>query len=152
MLGGCHFDEFTNEIGKSKNIHFLAISETWLRNKINTNKSVEIPGYKILRSDRLFSKFDKNKGGGVALYVKIGIQSKILSKSSDECCTFKNIDFIFVECKTINGVIAICVIYRRNICTTSETNEFFEFLTEFSANYVDIIIIGDFNLNILYNT
>lgn len=79
MLEGCHFEEFTNEINKSKNIDFIAICETWLRNKIHTNEIVEINGFKIHRSDRKTNGKDKNKGGGVALYVRNNIKTKCIS-------------------------------------------------------------------------
>lgn len=61
MLEGCHFDQFSNEINKVKNVHFGAVAETWLRNGVNTNKSIAIPGFKIVRSDRRSSTNDRNK-------------------------------------------------------------------------------------------
>lgn len=38
MLEGCHFEEFRNELNKAKNVHFIAIVETWLRSGLNANK------------------------------------------------------------------------------------------------------------------
>lgn len=56
MLEACHFDEFLNEVNKTKNIHFYAVVETWLRNGINSNKSVNVVGYNVFRSDRKSKK------------------------------------------------------------------------------------------------
>lgn len=56
MLEACHFDEFLNEVNKTKNIHFYAVVETWLRNGINSNKSVNVDGYNVFRSDRKSKK------------------------------------------------------------------------------------------------
>lgn len=58
MLEGCHLEEFRNEIVKTKGVHILAITESWLRNGVNTNKTINIPGFRVLRSDRHISGGD----------------------------------------------------------------------------------------------
>lgn len=148
MLEACHLDEFKIEIMKAKNLDFIAVCETWLRNRINSNKSVEIPGFKIYRSDRKASNKDKNKGGGVALYVKTGIKTKILTKSSNDN-SIEFADYIFTECISKTGLIVIFIVYRTDKCNTENTFKLFNLKVESLTKYNDIIIVGDFNINIL---
>lgn len=150
MFEGCHFDEFTNEIFKVlKNLHFIAISETWLRSGVNTNKSMTIPGFKVLRSDRRTSIGDRNKGGGVALFVKQNIKTKILMKSADNENNIENVEYIFVECLLNGRLFAIAVVYRTNSCGSVCTTNLFHLLIDLSSKYTDVIVVGDFNINIL---
>lgn len=91
-LETCHMDEFMNEISKTNNIHVCAIAET-LRNRTNSNKSIELNGFKVFRSDRISRKNDKNKGGGVMLYVKNNFGCRILKRSFDDNCGIEGAEF-----------------------------------------------------------
>lgn len=128
MLEANHFDEFSNKIYEMKNIHLCAISETWLRDKINTNKSININGFKIYRSDRIGKKGDHNKGGGVALYVRENIKCKIILKSSINNCGINHCDFIFVEIVSKFFKMCICVIYRTNKCSATDSLKLFDLI------------------------
>lgn len=149
MLEGCHFDQFSNEISKVRNVHFIAVTETWLRSGMNTNKSIDIPGFKTIRSDRRTSANDRNKGGGVALYIKQGIKTKVIAKSFDIGNEIEHVEFVFIECLLNDDFFAIAVIYRTNLCNGSNTLKLFELLIELASKDKDVIIIGDFNINIL---
>lgn len=74
IFEACHFDEFKLEIAKSKHISCIVIVETWLRRGVNQNKTCDIPGFTLHRSDRHSRKNDRNKGGGVAVYVANGLK------------------------------------------------------------------------------
>lgn len=152
MLEACHIDEFANEVTKIKDVHVCAIAETWLRNKINTNKSVAINGFNIYRSDRIGKKGDHNKGGGVALYVRNNIKCKILLKSSSDNNEIKNAEYIFTEINSKRFTICIIVIYRTNGCNSTDTIKLFNLMIEISSKYDNVIIFGDFNINIINNT
>lgn len=150
MLQGCHFDQFSNELGRNKNVQFIAITETWLRNGVNSNKSINIPSFKVLRSDRHSSGFDKNRGGGVALYVKQNIKTKVILRSFDGESKIENAEFIFVECLLNGGIFAIAVVYRIDSCIKEHTMGLFKLLIEFSSKYNDIIIVGDLNITCMH--
>lgn len=149
MLENCHLDEFMNEVSKSNNIHSYAIVETWLRKGVNSNKSIEINGFKVLRSDRVGKKDDRNKGGGVALYIRNGVNSKILLRSSDNNYNIDNAEFIFVEVSSKVFRMCVVLVYRTSKCNVSDTIKLFNLIIENSAIYSDVLIVGDFNINIL---
>ncbi|ODM86666.1 Xanthine dehydrogenase/oxidase, partial [Orchesella cincta] len=59
--------------------HIFGISETWLYEKV-TDEEVSIPGYHLIRSDRQSVKTLKNRGGGVALYIRNDYTTTIVTK------------------------------------------------------------------------
>lgn len=141
MLEACHLDEFVNEISKTKNIHLCAIVETWLRHGVNTNKSVNIDGFKIFRSDRKSSKRDRNKGGGVALYVKTDFVCKVVKKSSDIGCEIRGTEYLLAEIRGKKANFFVAVVYRTNDCNATSTANLFNLIIEESAKYDDVIVI-----------
>jgi len=54
----------------------ICVSESWFKNQ-HLEKHVGIPGYKLFRADRA-----RRRGGGVAIYVRQDLRSKILSQSN----------------------------------------------------------------------
>lgn len=69
-----HYLEFCYTFVNS-GVHIIAVSETFFKK----GSIVDLQGYNILRNDRL------NKGGGgVAIYVKDGIKTKMLNASKSE--------------------------------------------------------------------
>ena len=93
----------------------MAISETWLRSS-NTNKSIAIDGFKIIRADRKGSRNDRNKGGGVAIYLNDQFKHKIIFNSAKDNLGFSFIDFLAIEIYTPRSKIIFCVVYRTNKC------------------------------------
>lgn len=112
-------------------------------------RRINIPGFKILRSDRHSSNGDKNKGGGVALYVKQGIKTKVLAKLFDGRNKIEGAEFILFASLFKRGSLLIAVVYRTNSCTSSNTSILFGLLIEQSSKYNDVLIVGDFNINLL---
>lgn len=152
IFEACHFDEFSNEILRSNNIHICAITETWLRNRINPLKSVNMNGFNIFRSDRIGKLGDHDKGGGVALLVKKNIKCKIIHRSSTNGNEIRGTEFIFTEITINHIVICIVVIYRTNACLTNDTMRLFLKIIEITSNYNHVLIFGDFNINIVNGT
>lgn len=95
-------------------------SETFLRAS-NTNKSVEIDGYKLIRADRVGRKNDRNKGGGVAVYLKTNFKYKIILNSFQNNHGFKFLDFLVLEISTKYSKITFGVLYRTKDCTNGDT-------------------------------
>lgn len=152
MLEGCHFEEFTNEVSRTRAIHVYALVETWLRRGINSNKSVGIRGFKVFRSDRVSRISDRNKGGGVALYVKDGLQCVILVRSQDDNCGIENAEFIFSKINCKFGCIFVAVIYRTSKCNATHSQKLFELIVSASANFTHVVILGDMNIDISHNS
>lgn len=149
MFEACHFDEFKLAISGSKHISCMVIVETWLRHGVNPNKTCSISGYKIYRSDRHSRNGDRNKGGGVAIYVADGLKVNILERSFRTNHEILYADFLFLEIFTKFSKILICGVYRTSKCNKENTEKLFDLINETSAKYDNTIIVGDFNLDIL---
>lgn len=134
MLEANHFDEFTNEIGKSKNIHFYAICESWLRQGTHSNKIINIEGFNLFRSDRQSRPTDHGKGGGVLIYVRKNIKSKFITRSSDHDHDIKNAEFLFMEVTTKFFKICVAIIYRTNGCNSTDTGKLFDLIINTRRN------------------
>lgn len=147
MLEACHLDELKNAISKSKHVSCMVVVETWLRHRVNQNKTCAINGFNFFRSDRHSRKDDRNEGGGVAIYVADGMERSFINDHG-----ILYVDFIFLEIMTKLSKILVCGIYRTSKCNKVNTERLFEMIIETSAKYDNVIIIGDFNLDILNNT
>lgn len=118
----------------------IGISESWLHPGINSDV-ISLEGYNFYRQDRT------GRGGGVGVYVREGIRADTVQSVSNE----------FIEC------IWICVSSRKggdryilgNIYRPPKSNFqlFVDYLEDIlfniSASYNNIVICGDFNLNML---
>lgn len=149
MLESNHFDEFKNEIGYVKNIHLLVIVESWLRNNINNNRTIQINGYNIFRSDRKSSPNDNNKGGGIVIYAKTHLHVNILENSYHNNSKIDNAEFLMIEILTKRGKFVVCAIYRTSKCSVNHTKKLFNLIVKNCAIYPNAIIIGDFNIDLL---
>lgn len=74
ILAANHFVEFKQFFEKS-DYHIICMSETWLTPGI-TDSFVGLEGYNLYRCDRI-----GKDGGGVGLYVRRNIQTRILLNS-----------------------------------------------------------------------
>lgn len=103
LLNVCHFNACSinpkideiRSIFSEVNMHIICISETWLK-AYRSNKSLELTGYKMFRNDRT-----SKRGGGVCIYVKKNIRSRIISKSTKP----NSIKFISVELLLLNSKV-----------------------------------------------
>lgn len=121
-------------------LNVFAIVETWLK-PIHTNKSVELEGYKIIRSDRNCKK--KTRGGGVAFYLKKCLKYSIIAKSDGE----SEIDYLFIKLTQANLVCG--VIYKPPDINISKLEHIFNLILEISSIEPNILIMGDFNVNLM---
>lgn len=118
------------------NIHIICVSETWL-NTSYSDEMVKIEGFRIIRHDR-----SRCRGGGIAVYIKTGISSKILDISP----ATSTLEFMFVEIVFGNFAFLVGLVY--NPPSNSDFSNFEQSLTSVSHIYDDIILTGDFNVNI----
>lgn len=141
-----NYDELVNLLTCLKhNFSVTGISETWLKPTSDINQ-FQIPGYSffhVCRSDK--------SGGGVALYVKEEMGSKIRSDLSGAHPHYESIS---VELSLSNKKLVVGCVYRApNNDSTSFCENFELQLQTLSRENKDIYIIGDFNLNLLnYNS
>ncbi|CRK93710.1 CLUMA_CG007238, isoform A [Clunio marinus] len=123
------------------NIHIIAISETWLKSCHN-DFLLNIDRFKIFRNDRKSDR--KTRGGGVAIYVRNGINAKIVAKSRANGFT----EFLFIEVSGSNHKkLVFGVTY--NPPDSARLQPLYNAIEMLSPIYEDIVIIGDFNTNLL---
>lgn len=134
-----NIDNYRAFVANSR-LDVLSITETWLKPS-NTNKSVELEGYAIVRSDRKIKK--KTRGGGVAFYVKKTLKHFVISKSEPE----SEIEYIFIKIKQINLVCGI--VYKPPDVNISKLETIFKILSEICSTEPNVLVMGDFNINLM---
>lgn len=130
-------DKF-RRIFENSGTHLIAASETWFKS-YKSNISISLSGYDLLRNDRV-----GKRSGGVALYVMKGIKTKIIKASHK----LKS-EYLFVELIFPNFKILVAAYYKAP--KVDEINAFNDVLSELTPNYADVILLGDFNENLLCN-
>lgn len=115
----------------------FAVSETWLKENIS-DRAVDIPGYKLWRSDRDSSM----RGGGVGIFVLKTFKHKVIFKASVPGC-----ESLFLELCFGNVNILIGVVYLPR----GDLDTFEQLHRDLFVKHSSIVIVGDFNSN-LFNT
>lgn len=116
----------------------VGVSETWLKSYVS-NAMVNIPGYRIIRNDRV-----SIRGGGVALFISTSLKTKVVEKSPPGSL----IEYLFVEIKGQNWTALVGAVYRPR----GDISDLTDILTDLGSRYTNVIIMGDFNLNLLDNS
>lgn len=128
-------DEFLSIFETSK-IDIICISESWFLPSTQ-DSLVSIPGFKLFRADR------DSHAGGVAIYVRLGIPTRIVAKSSStNLC-----EFLFLEVRNDSNKLLLGCCYRPNRFTS--LCDITDLLESLAVEYADIVVVGDFNCNIL---
>ena len=123
-----------------KNPEIIFITETWWNETSITN----IAGYSLYKKDR-----EHSRGGGVCIYVKDSINSYEIN---DVVLNNKNIEQIWCSIKIGSENILCGCIYRpgsndiKNCQNLIESiNKSYEYISNNTNKYTDILICGDFN-------
>lgn len=129
---------YVREIFDNSNIHIICVSETWL-NSSHTNAMVKITNYNITRKDR--TRDDKKRGGGVAIYVRNGLEFSIAGKSGPD----DTLEYLIARISTSNGSsVEVGCVYNPPD-TAKDFHKLGAALSNIKSS--DIILLGDFNLN-----
>ena len=91
--------DMLKEYVSENNIIIMNLTETWLKEEDQDEK---IPNYTTFRSDR---KGGKTKGGGAAIYLRDGLEAKVILEDYVESC-----EIVAVHIEKIN--IINIVVYR----------------------------------------
>ena len=121
---------------EGSNVDIVCISETWF-DENNKDFVYGVNGYNLFKCDR------KSYAGGVAMYIKSGIEAKVIFKNQES----RDIQYLFVEIHSDNQKLLIGTVYRRNRAVNLD--DFYDKLRETSMPYEEIILAGDFNSDIL---
>lgn len=121
-------------IVRDNTFDIFALSETWLASDIS-NRTVEIPGYTLCRSDRQAP----GRGGGIGIFLSKGMIFKHVCKTSIPSC-----ELILLEITIGNEKLLFGVVYL----PTGDLHEFECLHSDLFSEYSNILIVGDFNCNL----
>lgn len=119
----------------------IILTETHLNSDIIDNE-VKIDGYNIYRKDRV-----GRSHGGVAIYIKENVNSKVRTEFSNGVCEYLNVDL------DIGGTnIEISALYRPPDTKFEEFNETIKFILDHTSSTMnETILFGDLNFpNIIW--
>ncbi|KAI5725321.1 hypothetical protein M8J77_013834 [Diaphorina citri] len=124
-------------------LHVILISESWLKPSLSDN-IVRIPGYVLLRHDR-----EGKRGGGVAAYVRDDLSHEVVARSVPSPSN-PGPEYMAVQVTLRSVKLLVVVVYKPP--DVHNLNGIDEFLSESMPFYEHIIIMGDFNINVLNET
>lgn len=115
-------------------LDIIIVSETWLKS-YRSNASIKLEKYEVVRNDR-YAK----QSGGVAVYIRKGLNYKVLTSSEGIKSEFLFLEIIFPDSKILVGAY-----YKAP--KVEELDIFENVVAELTDACDDIIILGDFNEN-----
>ena len=126
--------------------HIMAFSETWLRND-NVDR-VCFQDYEHVYSIRPLNNDidDKEAGGGLSLFIKEGLNYKVCH---DMNLMLPFIETLFIEVSINQTNYIIGLIYRVPNTTVDIFNNTLNDLIEPIKNNHEVILLGDFNIDLL---
>ena len=135
-----HIDDLRS-LTHNVSLHAIAVSESWFNGKIN-DRLVAIENFSLLRHDRLIKR-----GGGVAIYIRNGLKAKVIRKSRSNSKT----EYLFIEIiNKFSEKLCFGVIYNPPNNFLSDSLK--SVLSDLSLQSSNLIIAGDFNINVLKNS
>lgn len=134
-----HRESFVNLFGNGF-FDVIAVTETFLKPEV-LSTVYNIPGYVFIRHDRL-----GKEGGGIALFIKNIFTHKILMTSQEHYC--KKPEYLFTVISH-GWELVICVVYRPP--KAGYLSEMFDHVANLIPLYDNILLIGDFNIDLCTN-
>lgn len=128
-------DEFRSYF-EGTNVDIVIASETWMKS-YHSDRSVSLNGFEIVRNDR-YAK----RSGGVALYIRESLNYKVIKMSDKISSEFLFIEVIFPDSKLLVGAY-----YKAP--NVRELDVLEDVLLELTVSYDDVLLLGDFNENLL---
>jgi len=125
-----HQSEFL-EIFSNGELDIITVSETWFK---DTTRFV-LPGYNMFNVNR-----KERNGGGVAVFIKVDYNAKLLTVSNGE---FDKPEYIFLDILIGSVKILFCGIYRRP--KAGFLNLFVDEFYKHVTNYKYCFVCGDIN-------
>ena len=139
----CHFNsasifpkiEELRTIFDGVNFDVIGVTESWLK-PYHTSKSIALKGFNSFRNDRV------SRGGGILIYVKDNICVSIIKQSH---CT--KTEYLFLELRYSGVKVLFCCLYNSH--SSNDISLFLNELNVVCPQYSNIILTGDFNLDLL---
>lgn len=133
-------DEIKDLLQNSK-VSIACFTETWLSKK-NSNRSVAIPGFSMIRNDRCY-----RRGGGVIIYYKNHLRCTKISSTELTLESQDKTECLAVELRLDGEKVLLLTVYNppENDCSEFLADK----LRQYSENYNNVMIIGDLNTDLL---
>lgn len=131
-----HRENFVNCF-QSNVYDIIGVSETFLKPQL-LSEPFQLPGYSFVRHDR-----EGKEGGGVAVYLRSCFAYKLIATSQPVYA--RKSEFIFVEV-SLGWKLLLCIVYRPP--KAGAIDELFQVLGNLIPVYNNVLILGDFNINL----
>ena len=142
-----HLDEVGTLI-LLNNLDVFAVSETWLNSTWNDHE-LNIQGYQLFRQDRETTVASKAPhGGGVAIYAKSTLHCRRMTFSIET-----HMEHICLQLRQHKDgpKMLFIVMYRPPNSTADFFNDLTKFVEDVYPQYHEIIVVGDFDIDMLHN-
>ena len=124
----------------------IAITETWLQDKICNSEIIDCNLYTVYRKDRNFGATQLSRGGGVLLAFKSNLKIETID-TSEILILIPHIDIVGCKCKLRQDIsLSIFVIYIPRSPSSLVLNILLNFFENNCVNSNHLLIIGDFNI------
>lgn len=131
-----HRDPFF-DLFKDNHYDVVAVTETFLKPEISS-QPLMLDEYDFVRHDRL-----NKEGGGVAVYFKKSFNCKVIASSQASYC--RKPEFLIIEL-SFGWKLLLCVVYRPP--KLGFISEFFDVVANLLPLYGNVLILGDFNVDL----
>ncbi|XP_017467951.1 PREDICTED: uncharacterized protein LOC108360250 [Rhagoletis zephyria] len=128
--------DYVRYVFTSSAVDVICVSETWFPLDVS-DVHFNINNYKIIRKDRV-----GKKGGGVAIYCKTHINMKLVGESDNG-----GVEYLLVELSDRVKKCLVSCVYNPNKFVS--ISPLFDKLSNIAVDYENIILCGDFNINLL---
>lgn len=133
-------DEVRLALIKSK-VEIACFTESWLTSN-NSDRSVAIDGFSVVRNDRSY-----RRGGGIIVYYRSHLTCYKVFNTTLTQSTEDKTECLALEFRVDGSRILLMVVYNppENNCSLFMEEK----IAEFSRRYESIVVVGDFNTNML---
>ena len=134
------FDKFKHLVCEH-DFDIVALSETWLSNDVDSD-TIKLQGYNLFRKDRV------GRGGGVAIYIKTGI-NKCEIVSLDFLTNNNLFEHLWIKFKANQKTFLISSIYRPPQINLTDCLNDLEDILSFVTPIFDVVLcLGDLNVDL----
>lgn len=121
----------------------IAVSESWLKLHHN-GKLFSLKGYILVRNDRL-----NKRGGGIAVYIRSCFKVKLISHSPSAYKKEQS-EYMLLGLTFKNIKLLLCALYKPP--KASYPSEFLHDVSVLLPSFENVMLIGDFNINVDCNS
>lgn len=132
-------DEVKDLLHNSK-VSVACFTESWFSTK-NSNRSVAIPGFCVVRNDRTY-----RRGGGIVVYYREHLSCTTIFSTQLSSDSEDKTECLALELRLGGDKILVMTVYNppENDCSRFLADK----MTDFATRYNNVLLIGDFNTDL----